>query len=378
MKSVLFSALTACFKWAANLILLVPSAIRVHAPFVKKTANVTTYAGKASRDFAIVATFAPGGLSIFIRNLIAGFAENQVNVVLVSNCPLSSFDRDRVSGLISVLIERDNLGRDFGAYQAGVRYLEEAGALASCRKLFLVNDSAFYTKTVGRLIADILGMDKPFIGLFESFEHHYHVGSFFLCFSQEVVTGEIFRSFWRRYKPYSTRFHGIFAGEAELTKQLMAGNIMPFIVYSTSVVRTALLESRTAEQSAFGAQIAPCIPESWVDPTPRQAGNPPLRLPINLPAGLGDADLELLDAFIRACERANQSHALALCANRLMRAPLIKRDLCYRGFWSIASLVHLVDGFTEEERGEMLGMLRRKSVPQAFSGLQRLRLIIDA
>src|SRR5262249_29875339 len=87
---------------------------------------------------------------------------------------------------------------------------------------------------------------------------------------------------------------------------------------------------------------------------------------------------QLVAWFIRQSESMNQAHALALCANRLLDSPVIKRDLCYRGFWSIATLVQLVEGFGEADKTEMLEDLTRKSKAPAGVGLQRLRYLIDA
>ena len=86
----------------------------------------------------------------------------------------------------------------------------------------------------------------------------------------------------------------------------------------------------------------------------------------------------MIAAFIRQAEDTNQSHGLALCANRLLRAPVLKRDLCYRGFCSIAALLQRIEGFDEAERAEMLLELRRKGKSPSHPGLERLLYLIDA
>ena len=379
MKNIVREICFAAFKSLANIVLIVPSFIRVHVPFRKKIIKIVECASAQSSDYAVVAIHEPNGLSTFTRNLIDGLVDNKINIVLVSNCPLSTLDREQVTGKVFVLIERENLGRDFGAYQAGVRYLLSSGNLASCRKLLLLNDSAFYGKAISRQIREILSLDAPFVGLYETFQYHYHVNAFFLCFSHRVALSEAFKVFWENYKPYSTRYHCIFAGEVRLSKLLMDQNITPFIVYSTNVIRTAILRLRSEDTATFITRLAACIPESWLEETGSdRSGQVKMHLHHKSLIPTTDVESQLVAVYIQNCERANQAHALGLCSNRLLGAPLIKKDLCYRGLWSIATLTQLVDGFTEDERAEMLAALRRRSVPQAFSGFRRLRLVLDA
>jgi len=365
----------AALRRVVNLLFIIPSFVRVHNPFRTKILRIANFVEHPSVDYAVVAFYARGGLSRSVRNLVAALAHNRVNVVIVSNGALASADREWLSGQVATLIERENLGRDFGAYQAGTHHLEGAGKLATYRKLLLINDSVFYAASVDRLIAEVVANPAPFVGLFEIFEHHYHVSSFFLCLSQAVAGHPAFQRFWARYKPYSTRHHVIFAGEARLTALLMKLNFTPHIIYSSSAIQAALLATIDDGANRAPLHFTEHMPEPWVVPL------------LNRYQGLaGEATapgtrtlaLHMTAAFIREAESMNQTHGLALCANRLLGAPVVKRDVCYRGFWSIAALLQLIEGFDEEERAEMLLDLRRRGKSPVHPGLERLLYLIDA
>ena len=372
----LFRRLTmAILRRIVHLVFIVPSFVRLHNPFRTKIISVASFAEQPSADYAVVALYPRGGLSRSVRHLIAGLVRNRVNVVLVSNGALAPADRTLLSGQVATLIERENLGRDFGAYQAGIRHLEAEGKLARCRKLFLINDSAFYAAPVDRLIADLLGHAAPYIGLFEIFEHHYHVSSFFLCFSQAVAGHPAFLRFWARYRPYSTRHHVIFAGEGRLTARLMRLNFTPHIVYDTIAIQAALEQAIDGDPVKCLLDLTMHMPEPWVSPL---LGRFTILSGETEPAGSHALARHVIAAFLREAEGANQSHALALSANRLLDAPVLKRDLCYRGFWSIASLLQRIEGFDEADRAEILLDLRRKGKSPAHLGVGRLLYLIDA
>src|SRR5438093_589300 len=102
----------ATLRRVVNLLLIIPSVIRCHAPFRTSIVRTTSFAEHPSIDYAVVALYPRNGLTISVRNLIAALARNRVNVILVSNRTLADADREALSGQVATLIERENLGRD--------------------------------------------------------------------------------------------------------------------------------------------------------------------------------------------------------------------------------------------------------------------------
>jgi len=133
MGSLMGRLMLATLRRVVNLLFIIPSFVRLHNPFRSKFLRTASFVEHPSADYAVVAIFARHGLSRSVRSLIAGLSHNLVNVVLVSNGPLSTADREWLSGQVATLIERDNLGRDFGAYQAGIRHLANVGLVHQIR-----------------------------------------------------------------------------------------------------------------------------------------------------------------------------------------------------------------------------------------------------
>ena len=70
--------------------------------------------------------------------------EQGIFVIAVNTLKLNA--ENFVPDLIDVYIERDNFGRDFGSYQAGMKYFFATKIAEKCERLLIINDSVFFSK----------------------------------------------------------------------------------------------------------------------------------------------------------------------------------------------------------------------------------------
>jgi hypothetical protein len=204
---------------------------RVHAQSLR-IRSVTDGRPKKSDAFYILVLFARAPLPAFTANIIDAVARSAHNLIIVSNAPLEPLLKAELSEKCHKVIERANVGRDFGAYKDGVNYVLEHHPEAE--RIVLMNDSVFFLKrALDKLIED-LNAPHDFIGITEVHQFHYHVQSFMLSFGKSVLKSATFRKFWKNYLPLNTRRWAVHKGEVRLTRQLTKAGFRPHIIYQAA------------------------------------------------------------------------------------------------------------------------------------------------
>jgi hypothetical protein len=303
---------------------------------------------------AIVAIYPQGSEIFSTLNLLDALAANGFYVILVSGRRL---DESLSAGLLPrchALIERHNIGHDFGAYQFGLAWFRGQEFLSGVEVLGLANDSMFYPKSFSGELETLLSSGDDWAGLYESFVWHHHVQSFMQFFRHSVFTSPGFTSFWARYRPLSLRLHAIHKGEIGLSRSLRAAGHSACVLYTTSRLRDDLMRrlSRSNDDLRLHRILRLCLKDDYFAAlaTAAQSDLAP-----------GFVAEELVSRVAVQGELHNPTHSVGLLCNHLYGAPL-KRDLCYRGTHTIADLVGLCHEFDEAEKGKMLSDLRRKGL----------------
>jgi hypothetical protein len=171
---------------------------------------------------AIIALFPrPSILQSTIR-LIDWFLKNNYLVVGVVNSGqkeesdwLKAFE-----GRDMILLRRPNLGRDFGAYRIGIKYLQERSYFSSMNELMIANDSMYYFPKSDDFLDDFSKNSSGWASFFVNYQYHLHAQSFFIRFTEKEFLSESFINFWNNYYPSNIRPVIIKMGEVELTNVL--------------------------------------------------------------------------------------------------------------------------------------------------------------
>jgi hypothetical protein len=173
------------------------------------------------RSFAVVALFptADPVYEVSIKNLITGLQNNGLKVVLVLNRNANERLNQYFNDSNCIVINRTNKGRDFGAYKAGVLWLNNVIGLGEIDRLVLANDTLLWLNDGTGIIAKTLNADWS--SLFLNLELHTHAQSFFLSFSNRVIQEKKFIKFWNQFVPLNYRRHAILFGEIKLSEILL-------------------------------------------------------------------------------------------------------------------------------------------------------------
>jgi len=194
---------------------------------------------------AVLVFYPRGSLIDSNLRLLDALLKNQYQVILVMN---ESKDIDtwieKLKSLPITIIKRPNMGRDFGAYQCGFRYLMNSQRLSNISKVLMANDSIVYGGNFSDFFAKYEQDPHPWVSAFINFEKHTHAQSFFQSFTGEILHLESFQNFWRNYYPSDRRIHAIDNGEVKLSRTLIDSGYFPSTIITAKSLINSLGNSR--------------------------------------------------------------------------------------------------------------------------------------
>ncbi len=135
------------------------------------------------------------------RDFIVSLAEAGLDVVFVTNSErILDEARAFLEPHCAAILIRRNIGYDFGAWRDAIDTL--ALPRPETRAIFLVNDSVYGPfADIKPLLAAIDFERADLWGATESWQHRYHLQSFFLGCGEAVIRGRAWRDFWRSVRP---------------------------------------------------------------------------------------------------------------------------------------------------------------------------------
>jgi hypothetical protein len=165
-------------------------------------------------------------------------------VLLVSNGNLTQADRDRLRRKTWAILERPNLGHDFGGYKDGLWFLGQRQIEADV--VILLNDSVWFpTVPAGEFLGALERSDKRYLG-----GHHLlrgklglfgtYVPSYFLCFKSDALTSPGFVRFWTDLIPSSDIGRTVVRGEHGINHTMRASGFVPFGPVSKTAARAVI------------------------------------------------------------------------------------------------------------------------------------------
>ncbi|MCZ4060746.1 hypothetical protein O3W44_19075 [Pantoea sp. LMR881] len=153
------------------------------------------------------------------KELLKVAKEQNIFVIAVNTLKLKA--EEYPDSLVDVYIERENFGRDFGSYQAGMKYIYENKIDTSCERLLIINDSVFFSlKNLSAFIYELFNSKTEVLGATENSQHSHHLGSFCISVNGDIVRNERFKNYWYGYKLSNVRPLVIKRGEFALSKLL--------------------------------------------------------------------------------------------------------------------------------------------------------------
>ncbi|WP_333817350.1 rhamnan synthesis F family protein [Tabrizicola sp.] len=178
---------------------------------------------------AVFILFQPKGIAESTYITLDHLRESGWSTLVVSNTPLLQTDREKIALKSAHVIERPNVGYDFGGYREGWRWLGRQGKKP--QRLILMNDSTWFPlrkEDDSILRMEALGVDLAghvFKNCHPETQVHDHLESHFMLFGPRALASSAIERFWSEYIMTNSRDQTIRRGEIPLSQVALASGL---------------------------------------------------------------------------------------------------------------------------------------------------------
>ncbi len=212
--------------------------------------NITKTSHAFGKSVAVLVLYQPGGLAQSVYSTCAHLRSVGYSILVVSNAPLSGSDRDHLAAYASAILERPNIGYDFGAYRDAVFYLIDQRI--DLENLVLMNDSIWFPLFSDcELIDRLRGLNADFAG--PVYYRHSrksdkdYIQSYIMYFRGALLADHRFARFWRDFELSNDKSVVVRRGERGLSQFMRAEGYSVDALFSRETLRAAYVDLSDAE-----------------------------------------------------------------------------------------------------------------------------------
>lgn len=331
---------------------------KLKSRFVKRYSILSIENGEREHEnkcYAIFLIYQPKGIPWYVRNALDSLNEAGANVISVVNHAVSESQLSYLKKNSKTVLLRDNSGFDMGAFCDSTLYLRSQKI--DIDRVIYMNDSTYFfksglTELFSRLIISHYDICAPF----ENWEIHYHIQSFCLSVSGRIFRNTSFQAFWQNYIPVNSRLWAINKGEVGLSRTMIPLAESIDIVYKPNGLRDSLSGLSTLNDRMKLARLIPI----------------PIRGQSSEICSLTKS--ELPQFFISKIGGGSQIHTGGFIYRKYNRCPLIKRDILYRGQFTIDEIEEaLIEIGHEDHFDEIMTDFRKKGKANQLPIIKKLQ-----
>ena len=319
-----------------------------------------------SQSFKRLALFAAfHGPEVSLSNLVYIRCLNKAGfkVIYVHNGNLSQDSVQKLSQLCEVVLERINLGQDWGSFKDAFLNARRFGWFNDVEWLLFCNDSVhFLGDFAGSIFAEKLSkelhdVEEPVLGLNENQQPGQHLQSFFVAVKAEVFNSKPFVNFWKSYLPLSHRFHAISNGEVRWSLKVLNKFPRKVLYTPTDIASFAAHSYERDTNLGISRLLIPKCCESIVDGLSSSMldhinKDREDRVHLSRAGGrfvLSGVYWDQLAILSSILESTNTSHSCALMFCALLGSQFLKKDICKHNTFSLSQINLFLDYFFESK-----------------------------
>ncbi len=207
----------------------------------KATRQRRIHTGKRSLggEVAIYLIFPSTGVLTSHLDMLKQLNAHDISPVVVSNLPLSKDDLTTLEPLCARIIERPNIGYDFGGYRDGI--LSLAANLPEIDRLYILNDSVWMIEAPQSWFDAVRETDVDFcaatshygikrygaddfreiVWTYTPAHRNYHYASYALSFGHRILRDPDFIRYWRILRLSDSKKRTVRRGEIGLTQWVL-------------------------------------------------------------------------------------------------------------------------------------------------------------
>jgi hypothetical protein len=166
-----------------------------------------------------------GAVQMHVRHYLAALRQSGCSVLFVTNAERLQPDAlEVIKTLCDGILIRRNIGYDFGALREGIEHFQLPRD--NTDMLILANDSVYGPFTP---LDDILGRidfaEADIWGVTDSWQHRYHLQSFFLVAGRQAMRNPAWTGFWTRVRPVASKLWVISRYEVGFTQWMLRAGL---------------------------------------------------------------------------------------------------------------------------------------------------------
>lgn len=232
-------------------------------------------------EVAIYLIFPSAGLLPSHRHMLVQLCNAGISPLVVSNIPLNDTDRGQLVELSAAVMERPNVGYDFGGYRDGI--LEVAKYLHNLDRVWLLNDSAWLMPHQPSWFEQARATGKDFIGATSSFSilrrslfgkkrlnvseyrsikwshepsnSNFHYASYALCIGSAILKDHNFLKYWGKLDIRDDKKHTVRRGEIGLTQWVLKHGYTHGATYEIDQLDKELDQQSAAELDRIAREL---------------------------------------------------------------------------------------------------------------------------
>ena len=193
-----------------------------------------------SKNIAIFLIYQPNGIPDSIFLTLSHLVKSDFSAVVISNCPISILDKERLRLDSFLIVERMNFGYDFGGYRDAVWLLRNLKI--ECDKMLFLNDSVWFPVfDNSKLLEQMLASDSDYVGTqeFGETETDRSITGFFgsYCFliNKKLIEDKAFNMFWDNYQLSSSKEIVLRRGERKFSREMIKASTKHNAIYSNKI-----------------------------------------------------------------------------------------------------------------------------------------------
>lgn len=280
------------------------------------------------------------------------------SVLVVSNSRFSRRDLEKLKSLAWTILQRPNLGYDFGAYRDGLWFLQSQGI--GTNSLLFLNDTVFFPVRSGDKALEVL-MNRPedYVGLTDGIFHEdaraftddwretLHVTSYFFLVRGAALKSKAFRDYWDRYQMSSQKWETVRRGEVGFFEAMHKAGFAHWVLLKKEDILENLKSLDTAELLTLARNVQTVqadVRSDW-----RQFLD-------GLSTGAPNRS-EILQHLSRVIQVTNTTDIIPYDGIRLLNFPMLKKT-AIRRHQSRESVLNQIEGDDLQIHPQILAELR--------------------
>ncbi|MEM8555516.1 MAG: rhamnan synthesis F family protein [Pseudomonadota bacterium] len=186
-----------------------------------------------SRKVAVFLIFQPDGIRETTFLTLKGLAAAGYSPVIISNCAVPESSKDRLRENVTMILERPNLGYDFGGYRDGIWWVDKQ--FVDLDEIIILNDSFWFADGTGEVaLSQLQTSNDPVVGYFGAENSRGKtkvIHSFLFLVRHAALVAPEFNSYWSDMTLMHSKTDIVQKCEARMAQEMVSAELKSAVIH---------------------------------------------------------------------------------------------------------------------------------------------------